>query len=104
MNEDPEMYKFATRRSSILAVFDVSPNIFPVPDTFRLGNVLVVRDPIFALVAFIVPATIFVAFKVPEIVISDEDPPIGSKASFAMLSYTYAEFFTESDILLYLHI
>jgi hypothetical protein len=72
---------------------------FAVPVTLIVGSVLIDNPEIFAVpVTFRVLITACDACRVPVILRSDGNAK-RSKESFAILSYTYAEFLRESDIL-----
>ncbi len=81
-------------------VFETKENTLPVPDTLRLGIVPIANVPMFAVATLIVFATSLFVVSIPATVKSINSGFVASKASFAILSYTYAEFFKESDILL----
>ncbi len=100
MNESPVITRLDTRKVSMTEVFEIKENTLPVPDTLRLGIVPIEIVPKFAVATFIVFATNLFVVSVPATVRSISSGAVGSNASFAILSYTYAEFFKESDILL----
>ena len=100
LKESPVITRFETRRVSMTEVFETRENTLPVPDTLRLGIVPIVNVPKLAVATLMLFATSLFVVRVPATAKSKNSTAVGSNASLAMLSYTYAEFFRESDIVL----
>ncbi len=100
LKESPVIIRLDTRKVSITDVFETKENKLPVPDTLILGTLPIENVPKLAEATLIVFATSLFVVSVPATAKSVNSTAVGSNASFAILSYTYAEFFKESDIVL----